>query len=294
MSKTDEITQLFSNIIDTINDEKLNAKKDKIMESIREDIISDKQITDQTKPHTAISQTVLLFSTIVDPIKYPKLEGKTNKIMEWITANETRIAQLDRKPFMNEISAYCDDKKLKGALGKVWKEYEVENMKHKEEQKYENEQETDMKSSMTDDTELKEEPKHDEESENESDESEESTSCYAYGDRTLPVTEQMPTYIRRAIWFRSDDETLERLVDRAVTVVCNDTTLWNDAEFIDHLYDARSYEGNVERIVYDNFEFFDNFVQTTFRRDISLEALHEQNSDSDDDSPIPRDTTQRV
>eukprot|EP01083_Nonionella_stella_P310665 1104803_1 len=117
-------------------------------------------------------------------------------------------------------------------------------MKHKEEQKYENEQETDMKSSeigrtaaMTDDTELKEEPKHDEESENESDESEESTSCYAYGDRTLPVAEQMPTYIRRAIWFRSDDETLERLVDRAVKFVCK-STFWNDPEWIGNLYDA--------------------------------------------------------
>eukprot|EP01083_Nonionella_stella_P267079 902609_1 len=69
-----------------------------------------------------------LFSTIVDPIKYPKLEGKTDKIMEWIKANEARIPELGRKAFMNEISTYCDnDKKMKGNLGKVWKEYKVAN-----------------------------------------------------------------------------------------------------------------------------------------------------------------------
>eukprot|EP01083_Nonionella_stella_P305567 1066425_1 len=130
--------------------------------------------------------------------------------------------------------------------------------------------------------------------EDDGDESTESKSCYTYGERKLSAIEQMPTYIHKAIWFRSDDETLERLVDRAVTVLCNDTKLWNNAEFIDHLYDARSYEGNVDNISKGHFEFFDKFVQKTFRRDISLQALHEQNSDSDDDSPIPRDTTQRV
>eukprot|EP01083_Nonionella_stella_P304805 1060812_1 len=43
--------------------------------------------------------------------------------MEWIKANEAHIHELDRKGFMNEISTYCNDKKLKGPLGKVWKEY---------------------------------------------------------------------------------------------------------------------------------------------------------------------------
>eukprot|EP01083_Nonionella_stella_P270909 917620_1 len=69
----------------------------------------------------------ILLSSIVDPIKYPKLEGKTDKIMEWIKANETRIPELERKAFVNEISTYCDDKKMKGNLGKVWKEYKVAN-----------------------------------------------------------------------------------------------------------------------------------------------------------------------
>eukprot|EP01083_Nonionella_stella_P267080 902612_1 len=67
-------------------------------------------------------------SNIVDPLKYPKLEGKTDKIMEWIKANETRIPELERKAFVNEIFMYCDnDKKMKGSLGRVWKEYKVAN-----------------------------------------------------------------------------------------------------------------------------------------------------------------------
>eukprot|EP01083_Nonionella_stella_P267078 902608_1 len=48
--------------------------------------------------------------------------------MEWIKANETRIPELERKAFVNEIFMYCDnDKKMKGNLGKVWKEYKVAN-----------------------------------------------------------------------------------------------------------------------------------------------------------------------
>eukprot|EP01083_Nonionella_stella_P108735 316483_1 len=124
MSKTDDISELFSKIIDTINDEKLNAKKDKIMEWIREDDNRNNQITDQTNRSTEISQTVHVFSRIIDPIKYPKFEGKTDKIMEWIKANEARIPELGRKAFVNEIFMYCDnDKKIKSALGKVLKEY---------------------------------------------------------------------------------------------------------------------------------------------------------------------------
>eukprot|EP01083_Nonionella_stella_P007455 21557_1 len=167
--------------------------------------------------------------------------------MEWIQTNEARIPQLDRKGFINAISVYCDDKKIKGALAKVWKQYlavcppqtqleandanthvprtsETQNKKQEEE-------ETDMKSTeiqtgrtaaMTEDTETKEETQQDSMRTNkdEESESEDSESCYASADRALKVHEQMPTYIHRAIWFRSDDETLERLVDRAVKFVC--------------------------------------------------------------------------
>eukprot|EP01084_Bolivina_argentea_P067367 122680_1 len=64
------------------------------------------------------------FSTIMDTLNDPKLHGKKEKIMEWIQTNEARIHELDRKVFINEICAYCDnDKKIKGVLGKIYKQY---------------------------------------------------------------------------------------------------------------------------------------------------------------------------
>eukprot|EP01084_Bolivina_argentea_P067366 122679_1 len=63
------------------------------------------------------------FSTIMDTLNDPKLHGKKEKIMEWIQMNETRIPQLDRKAFINEIYTHCDDRKIRGVLGKIYKQY---------------------------------------------------------------------------------------------------------------------------------------------------------------------------
>eukprot|EP01083_Nonionella_stella_P267081 902613_1 len=180
--KLKQTTQIFSDIMDSINDPKLEGKKDQIMEWIQTNDTripqldrkgfmneiskhcGDKKIkgslgkiwkqyhvelvqysvsTPGPAPNTtATTETDLdhkgqeeeepqptqvtiapIFSDIIDPIKYTKLEGKTNKIMEWIKANEARIPELDRKGFMNAISNHCGDKKIKGALGKVWTQY---------------------------------------------------------------------------------------------------------------------------------------------------------------------------
>eukprot|EP01083_Nonionella_stella_P208736 757277_1 len=392
MSKTDDISELFSKIIDTINDEKLNEKKDKIMEWIREDDNRNNQITDQTNRSTEISQTVHVFSRIIDPIKYPKFEGKTDKIMEWIKANEARIHELDRKPFMNAISTYCNDKKLNGPLGKVWKEYTQYITDHPLQKQNESTGDDDNKetklsdiirslndpklegkkdqimewietndaripqldrkgfmnevSAYCDDKKIKTalgkvwkqylaqlehedpgtpvpntseielkhqnaspqppmaEPKPEEEEVNgrieadEDDDSGESSSesCYAEHERQLRSVEQMPVYIHRAIWFRSDDEHLERLVDQAVKHLLSPkrSIYWNDAEFITNLYDSKEFEKNVE-LIGNNFQFFGDFVQTTFKRQLLLDAMaqeeeqnketteDEENSDSDDD-----------
>eukprot|EP01083_Nonionella_stella_P180682 644924_1 len=201
--------------------------------------------------------------------------------MEWIQTNEARIPQMDEKGFINAISTYCDNTKITGSLGKVWKQYEAEYMKQEEEQKYENEQEMEMKSTESDkgrasaitgDTESKDDKDED---------FEESKLCYAYGERVLAAPEQMPTYIHRAIWFRSDDETLERLVDRAVKFVCK-SLLWDDPDWIGNLYVAKHFEDNVESIG-NNFHFFEVFVHDTFRREILLDALHQE------ERPKPKD-----
>eukprot|EP01083_Nonionella_stella_P152652 489604_1 len=133
---------------------------------------------------------------------------------------------------------------------------------------------------MAEDTEPKEEPKHDDETGSESDESD-VESCYADGDPHFTINEQMPTYIHRAIWFRSDDETLERLVDRAVKFVCK-SLLWDDPDWIGNLYVAKHFEDNVESIG-NNFHFFEVFVHDTFRREILLDALHQE------ERPKPKD-----
>eukprot|EP01083_Nonionella_stella_P100522 283630_1 len=258
--------QVVSNIFDPIQYPQFAGKTDKIMEWI-------------TANGTRISE---LLCNIIDTSNDPKLDGKKDKIREWVQKNESRIPQLEIKAFRDEISDYCHDKGIKRPLHKVWKQYVAEMsevidqslQKQEEESKYETERDGDDIGSES--------------------ESSESESCYAAEhDRELHTTEQMPTYIHRAIWFRSNDEHLERLVDQAVEHLLLQRSLWNDATFITNLYDSRQFEKNVERIG-NNFEFFATFVQTTFKRQLLLDAMHwiqqEDDSESDDEqmSPISR------
>eukprot|EP01083_Nonionella_stella_P180884 646314_1 len=183
-----------------------------------------------------------LLCEIIDTMNNEKLNGKKDDILEWIETNQHHIPQLKRKDFINDIAKHCKSMKIRAALGKVFNEYE-------EERKYEDD-----------------------------------TASYAHDEQAHAALEQMPTYIHRAIWSRSDDETLEQLMDLAVTCVCNNN-LWNDADFIRKLYDAKGFEQNVNGIFGTNLTFFDDFIQTTFKREIALEGLREErpnltNSDS--------------
>eukprot|EP01083_Nonionella_stella_P152655 489618_1 len=146
-----------------------------------------------------------LLCEIIDTMNNEKLNGEKDDILEWIETNQHHIPQLKRKVFINSISEHCNSKKIRGPLGKVFTVYE-------EERKYEDD-----------------------------------TASYAHDEQARPALEQMPTYIHRAIWSRSDDETLEQLMDLAVTCVCNNN-LWNDADFIRKLYDAKGFEQNVNGI----------------------------------------------
>eukprot|EP01083_Nonionella_stella_P197115 724899_1 len=188
---------------------------------------------------------------------------------------------------MNAISNHCGDKKIKGALGKVWTQYNAARPPLNQLEANDSiGTETDMKSmeidigraaAITEDTESKHDifrefsllpTRTDEDEESDSD------SCYADADRVLVASEEMPTYIHRAIWFRSDDETLERLVDRAVAFVCK-SPYWDKPEFIRNLYDAWRFQLNVETVC-DNYVFFEAFAHDTFGREILLNALYQE------------------
>eukprot|EP01083_Nonionella_stella_P172931 594920_1 len=272
-------------------------------ESTGDDDNKEKPIVIETNA-AILSETTQLLSGIIRPFNDPKLEGKKDQIMEWIETNDARIPQLDRKGFMNEVSAYCDDKKIKTALGKVWKQY-LAQLKHEDPgTPVPNTSEIELKHQNASPQPPMAEPKPEEEEVNgrieadEDDDSGESSSesCYAEHERQLRSVEQMPVYIHRAIWFRSDDEHLERLVDQAVKHLLSPkrSIYWNDAEFITNLYDSKEFEKNVE-LIGNNFQFFGDFVQTTFKRQLLLDAMaqeeeqnketteDEENSDSDDD-----------
>eukprot|EP01083_Nonionella_stella_P314940 1136236_1 len=272
-------------------------------ESTGDDDNKEKPIVIETNA-AILSETTQLLSGIIRPFNDPKLEGKKDQIMEWIETNDARIPQLDRKGFMNEVSAYCDDKKIKTALGKVWKQY-LAQLEHEDPgTPVPNTSEIELKHQNASPQPPMAEPKPEEEEVNgrieadEDDDSGESSSesCYAEHERQLRSVEQMPVYIHRAIWFRSDDEHLERLVDQAVKHLLSPkrSIYWNDAEFITNLYDSKEFEKNVE-LIGNNFQFFGDFVQTTFKRQLLLDAMaqeeeqnketteDEENSDSDDD-----------
>eukprot|EP01083_Nonionella_stella_P007456 21558_1 len=162
---------------------------------------------EEEDPDTPVlSETTQLLSDILDSINDPTLKGKKDQIMIWIQTNDARIPQLDRKGFMNEVSAYCDDKKIKTALGKVWKQY-LAQLKHEDPgTPVPNTSEIELKHQNASPQPPMAEPKPEEEEVNgrieadEDDDSGESSSesCYAEHERQLRSVEQMPVYIHRA------------------------------------------------------------------------------------------------
>ena len=61
------------------------------------------------------------------------------------------------------------------------------------------------------------------------------------------------------------------------------SSLWNDAEFVDALYDEERFEANVKQIYQENFHFFDDFVKKEFRRQLLLEAMRQEARGTDGD-----------
>ena len=100
----------------------------------------------------------------------------------------------------------------------------------------------------------------------------------------------MPTYINRAIWFRSDDENLERLIDKAVKEVLNIDSIWQNPQFVKNIYSNQHFSSCIDQIFKLKFKFFERFVTDRYKRQLQLHALQTekaelniQNKDDDDD-----------
>eukprot|EP01084_Bolivina_argentea_P003142 5860_1 len=100
-------------------------------------------------------------------------------------------------------------------------------------------------------------------------------SDYADYSECVYVQEPMPTYMNRAIWYRLDDENLERLVDQSVKKVLN-MKQWDMPDFVNNIYDEKKFEESVDIIWKKNFHFFNKFVEKTFERELLLLAMKYQ------------------
>ena len=62
------------------------------------------------------------------------------------------------------------------------------------------------------------------------------------------------------------------MVDDAVKAVLY-LDHWNNKQFIENIYNAKQFENNVEKINRENFDFFDDFVHATFKRELSIQDM---------------------
>ena len=118
--------------------------------------------------------------------------------------------------------------------------------------------------------------------------------------------EPFPEFINVALFGMSDDEFLERLIDKAISKLCFSRQfekLWNDKKFVKQIYSDTGFPDAVNKIYNkintdnDGLEFIGEFVSEQFKRQINehkrmIEAKallteksvnNNQNSDDDDD-----------
>ena len=117
--------------------------------------------------------------------------------------------------------------------------------------------------------------------------------------------EPFPEFINVALFDRSDDEYLERLIDKAISKVCYGKqfeSLWTDPDFVTQIYDSDEFKGAVEKIYHvintddnDGLEFIGDFVNKQFKRQINEhkrnieekalkdKGIGNENDDDDDD-----------
>eukprot|EP01083_Nonionella_stella_P059654 156069_1 len=104
------------------------------------------------------------------------------------------------------------------------------------------------------------------------------------------VEHDMPTYINRAIWFRYDDETVERLVDRAVKEVVQLDQFWSDPQLVANIYDDDLFCLSVEEIFKVKFHFFDRFVKDHYKRELQLDSVIDEGQGKDNLSQTKKES----
>eukprot|EP01084_Bolivina_argentea_P130442 230265_1 len=241
----------------------------------------------------------------IDTLNDETLNNQKDKIIQYFTTNninDITFKDMKRKQFM-DISDYCGNKKLKPSLGKLFKALTDEKPKRSSKVAFasniiksfspqqgpqvidENKTDEEYKNSSKEKHKIgdnKQEEKdidtvyNQDNQQNQSDDSDDTDDEHDYTDCDEPryIEEQMPTYINRAIWFRSDDENLERLIDQSVKQALK-LKEWNMCEFVNKIYNEK-FEDNVDVVWKKNFHFFNKFVEKTFERELLLEAMKQE------------------
>ena len=90
------------------------------------------------------------------------------------------------------------------------------------------------------------------------------------------LLKRFPKYIRRAIWYVTSDEIIEKLIDEAVYTLYNKNEIWNDINFIKNLYSQNLNENYcVECVnsIYNKMNdeiFFETFIKNEYKRGRTL------------------------
>eukprot|EP01084_Bolivina_argentea_P285372 489351_1 len=86
---------------------------------------------------------------------------------------------------------------------------------------------------------------------------------------------KLPTYISKALYYLSEDDILELLVDRAISKVLSFDQLWRDQTFCNELYNDNTFQKAVDKIykcVHDEeteYDFINDFIEKELSREIA-------------------------
>eukprot|EP01083_Nonionella_stella_P219994 787527_1 len=194
------------------------------------------------------AQTMYIVNRILDETNKKSLKKHKELLRSYWREHPMdaqKLEQLGRVPFMEQIAHHFDDRSLKGAAGQLYNE-----IRDYEKYKPENE----------------------------------NSQIKKPNERKIPRTESnetlrdpYPSYIYKSIWFRSDDENLEVLIDQCCKKI-QKQAIWNDKQQIMALHeDGVRLEERDKETYYDfvmkvykkagGNRFFDEFIESHFKRE---------------------------
>eukprot|EP01084_Bolivina_argentea_P079078 143498_1 len=183
--------------------------------NISKDNNDEKKTEIQNNGNTGDNAMINILNKTIDGMDDEKLNQHKDKIVEYFEKNnidDIKFKSMERKKFVSDVSNYCKNPKLKGSLTKLFKQLNQQKTKRSSQAIFA----SDILSIVPQQgPQVIDEQKLDIE-DHKSEHDKEEEKVYADYEESVFRDEQMPTYINRAIWFRSDDENLERLVDKAV------------------------------------------------------------------------------